>query len=63
MGVTEGVGVEVSVGVTEGVGVCVGVIDGVGVLVGVTLEVGVGEFAGGNTPSSTTDKDEVAGAV
>ena len=50
-------------GVTEGVGVCVGVIDGVGVLVGVTLEVGVGEFAGGNTPSSTTDKDEVAGAV
>jgi len=65
--VTELVGV--FVGVTEFVGVTDGVTDGVGVIlevgVGVILEVtdGVGEFAGGNTPSSDTDSTEVNGAA
>jgi hypothetical protein len=65
------VGGGVILDVIDGVGVCelvtvilgvmVGVIDGVGVLLEVTD--GVGEFTGGNTPSSTTDNTEVKGAV
>jgi hypothetical protein len=73
VGVIDGVGegeiLVVIVGVTDGVGVTelvmvvVGVIDGVGVTLEVGVGEGVGEFGGGNAPSSDTDSTEVNGAA